>query len=110
MKRAGARTLEQIEPLLEQLRAHPALRERRPGYFCVGRREFLHFHDDERGVYADVRFSRDFVRLSATSSSEQAELLERIGECLSTIETRSTGRRRDEQRSSKRRKSAPFEA
>jgi len=110
MKRAGARTLEQIEPLLEQLRAHPALRERRPGYFCVGGREFLHFHDDERGVYADVRFGRDFVCLPARSSSEQAELLERIDECLSTIETRATGRRRAEQRGPKRHRSDPFKA
>jgi hypothetical protein len=63
--------------------------------FYLNSRAFLHFHDDPSGVYADARLADDFVRLVATSPSEQSDLLERIDDCLSTIESRSVdGRRR----------------
>jgi hypothetical protein len=93
MKHAGPGTLARIQALLEGLRARPVLRERRPGVFELKSRAFLHFHDDPSGVFADVRLADDFVRMRVTNRSEQADLLERIDECLSTIESRATGRR-----------------
>jgi hypothetical protein len=94
MKHAGPKTLARIAPLLEALRARPVLRERRPGVFELKSRAFLHFHDDPSGIFADVRLAGGFVRLSVTSRSEQAELLERIDECLSAVESRAPDRRR----------------
>lgn len=88
MKHAGPAALARISPLLEELRAHPALRERRPGVFYLKSRAFLHFHDDPSGIFADVRLAEDFVRLPVTSSSQQADLLERIDGCLSATERR----------------------
>jgi hypothetical protein len=88
MKHAGPNALARISPLLEELRARPVLRERRPGVFELKSRAFLHFHDDPHGVFADVRLAADFVRLPVTSRSEQADLLERIDCLLSTIESR----------------------
>jgi hypothetical protein len=98
MKHAGPRTLTRIEPLLEELRARPALREKRPGVFYLKSRAFLHFHDDPSGVFADARLADEFVRLPVTSRSEQSDLLERIDDCLSTIESRSVDRHRKGQR------------
>src|SRR4029450_8771891 len=93
MKHAGPGTLARISPLLEALRARSVLRERRPGVFELKSRAFLHFHDDPSGIYADVRLSDGFVRLPVTSSAQQSDLLERIDDCLSAIESRDTGRR-----------------
>ena len=94
MKHAGPATLARISPLLEELRSRPVLREMRPGVFYLKSRAFLHFHDDPSGIFADVRLADDFVRLAVTSSSQQSDLLERIDNCLSTIESRSIDRRR----------------
>lgn len=94
MKHAGPATLSRISPLLAELRARPELREARPGVFELKSRAFLHFHDDPSGVFADVRLAGDFVRLPVTSSSEQADLLERIDDCVSALESRATDRRR----------------
>lgn len=85
MKQAG---LDEIAPLLDVLRANPALREIRPTAFYLDGRNFVHFHDEPGGVVADVRLTRSIVRLRVSSASEQAELLERIDECLSSLESR----------------------
>ncbi len=98
MKHAGPGTLARISPLLEELRARPVLRESRPGVFYLKSRAFLHFHDDPSGIFADVRLAADFVRLPVTSISQQSDLLERIDDCLSAIESHATDRRRRQER------------
>ena len=109
MKHAGPRTLAGISPLLEELRTRPALREKRPGVFYLKSRAFLHFHDDPSGIFADVRLADEFVRLPVTSRSEQSDLLERIDNCVSTIESRSLDRPRQRGRGRRagRRSSGP---
>jgi len=102
VRHAGPATLERIAPLLEALRARPALREARPGVFSLKSRAFLHFHDDPDGMYADVRLADEFVRLRVSSPSEQADLLERIDDRLASLETRAEGRRRRERRCRRR--------
>ena len=97
MKHAGPRTLARISALLDELRARPVLREKRPGVFYLKSRAFLHFHDDPGGVFADVRLADEFVRLRVSSRSEQFDLLERIDDRVSTIESRSSNRRRRQQ-------------
>jgi hypothetical protein len=103
MKHAGPDALARIEPLLAELRARQALQEPRPGCFYLKSRAFLHFHDDPSGVFADVRLADDFVRLRVTSRAEQADLLDRIDNCLSTIESRSTKQLRQRTRKPSRR-------
>ena len=105
MKRAGSSTLARISPLLEELRAQSALYEKRPGVFYLNSREFLHFHDDPSGVFADVRLAQRFVRLQVTTQSQQSDLLEQIDECLSTAGSRVKDRRRRPERRGKRRAS-----
>ncbi len=94
MKHAGPDTLDRISELLRELRSRSALGERRPGVFELKSRAFLHFHDDPAGIFADVRLAEGFVRQRVTSRSEQSDLLDRIDDCLSTIESRGTDRRR----------------
>lgn len=94
MRHAGPDVLARIAPLLGELRARPALREARPGVFELKSRAFLHFHDDPRGIFADVRLADAFVRLPVVTEAQQADLLDRIDACLSTIESREAGSRR----------------
>lgn len=102
MKHAGPATLARIEPLLRELRTRPVMREKRPGVFYIGSRAFLHFHDDPAGVFADVRLADEFVRLEVTTGSQQAELLDRIDDCISSLERRARGKRRQRERRPKR--------
>jgi hypothetical protein len=99
MRHAGPDTLARIAPLLAELRTRSVLRERRPGVFELKSRAFLHFHDDPSGVFADVRLADDFVRMRVTSRAEQSDLLDRVDECLSSVESRAAGGRRRERRS-----------
>jgi hypothetical protein len=99
MKHAGPTALARIAPLLDELRARPALRERRPGVFELKARSFLHFHDDPTGIFADVRLGAEFVRMPVTSSAQQSDLLARIDDCLSAVESRAADRRRRRRRS-----------
>jgi len=64
----------------------------RPGVFYLKSRAFLHFHDDASGIFADVRLAEDFVRLPVTSISQQSDLLERIDDCVSGVESRARNR------------------
>lgn len=102
MKHAGPRTFARISSLLQELRARPALGETREGVFSLKSRAFLHFHDDPSGIFADVRLAEGFVRLPVTSASEQADLLERIDKCLSTVESRAADKRRRLERGGRR--------
>ena len=87
-------TLGRIAPLLAELRRHPSLREVRPTVFFVNDRDFLHFHDERDGIFADVRLARSFVRLPVSTRAEQLELLGRIDECLSKLDSHIVRRRR----------------
>jgi hypothetical protein len=91
-------TLDRIAPLLEALRAHPALLEVRPTEFQLDGRDFLHFHDEPDGVVADVRLAEARVSMPASSSAEQAELLERIDHALSSSDVRLRDRQRRHRR------------
>jgi hypothetical protein len=85
VRHAGPDTLARIVTLLAALRARDVLRETRPGVFSLRSQAFLHFHDDPAGVFADVRFDRDFVRMRVSTRSEQADLLNRIDACLEVV-------------------------
>ena len=87
-------TLDAIAPLLEVLRAHPALSEVRPTEFLLDGRDFLHFHEEQDEVVADVRLAEGRVSLRVSSSAEQAEFLERIDHTLLSREARERDRQR----------------
>lgn len=78
MKHAGPAVLDSIEPLLAQLRALPGLTEKSRGAFYRKSRAFLHFHEDPKGLFADIRMAdgSDFERLDVTSDAARADLVE----------------------------------
>jgi hypothetical protein len=78
MKHAGATALDQLEPLLAEVRALPGLRERSRGVFYRKSRPFLHFHEDAADLYADLRRHDDFERFRVNAPGEQRALLAAI--------------------------------
>ncbi len=65
-----------------ELRKLPELRERKRGYFALGSRAFLHFHEDAGDLYVDVRLESAFQRMRVTSRIEQADFLSRVRRAL----------------------------
>ena len=78
VRHARASALDQLEPLLAELRRIEVLREKTRGTFYRGSKAFLHFHEDPDGLFADVRFGTDFERMRVTTPDEQAQLLRRV--------------------------------
>ena len=82
MKHAGTAALDQLETLLQQLRALEVLREKSRGVFYVRSKPFLHFHDDPTGLFADLRSGADFERYPVNSAAERKALVVAVKERL----------------------------
>ena len=54
MRHARPEDLDRIEPLLEQVRALGGLKEKKRGCFYLKSKSFLHFHEDPKGMFADI--------------------------------------------------------
>jgi hypothetical protein len=77
MKHAGEAALDELEPLLVQLRALPRLKEKKRGAFYVGSSAFLHFHEDPAGPFADLKpvLGGDYERFRVKTAAERAAVL-----------------------------------
>jgi hypothetical protein len=86
MRHAGDASLDELDGLLESLRATNALREKGRGVFYRGQKAFLHFHEDPSGLFADVRTdpSAEFQRMRVSTKAERASLLAIVRRVLRT--------------------------
>lgn len=83
MKHAGPAALDQLEPLLKELRALEGLKEKARGVFYRRTRAFLHFHEDPSGLHADLRIAGDdFDRYRVQDEDERAALLALVRQTL----------------------------
>ena len=82
MRHATEADLDQLEPLLVELRKFPELRERKRGTFSRGAHAFLHFHEDAGDFFVDVKLDTRFSRARVTSHDEQADLLSQVRAAL----------------------------
>jgi hypothetical protein len=85
MKHAGPEALAALGPLLVELRARVLLKEKSSGVFYLKSRAFLHFHEDPKGYFADVRLEEDFDRFPATTERQRATLLRRVDRKLASL-------------------------
>jgi len=83
MKHAGKEAIARLEPLIMRLRDFDELNEKRSGVFYRKSRAFLHFHEDPKGLFVDVRLSEDFIRLPNNTANQQRTLIARIERVLS---------------------------
>lgn len=77
MRHARSEALDALEPLIAGLRALPGLTEKKRGTFYRKSRAFLHFHEDPKGLFADIRDAegRHFERIDVTHEAGRAALL-----------------------------------
>lgn len=73
MRHARDQDLDRIEDLLARLRALPGLVEKKRGVFYRKSRAFLHFHEDPKGMFADI--SDPDERIDVTEPAGQAALM-----------------------------------
>jgi len=80
MKHAGSAALDALDPLIERLRAISSLKEKSRGVFYLKSRAFLHFHEDPRGLFADLRTAdgRDFERFQVDETSSWDGVVETV--------------------------------
>lgn len=78
MRHVNDSDLDQLEPLLVQLRRIDGLRERKRGTFSYKSRAFLHFHADGDDLLADVRLNEEFERHLASTATQRRALLKAI--------------------------------
>lgn len=73
MRHARDEDLDRIENLLAQVRTLPGLKEKKRGVFYRKSRGFLHFHEDPKGMFADI--SDPDQRIDVTDAAGQAQLM-----------------------------------
>jgi hypothetical protein len=79
VRHARPQDLDRLEELLVQLRTLPGMIEKSRGVFYVRSRSFLHFHEDPKGLFADLREAgagNDFERIDVTEPAGQRTLVE----------------------------------
>jgi hypothetical protein len=73
MRHARDQDLDRIDDLLIQVRTLPGLVEKKRGVFYRKSRGFLHFHEDPKGMFADL--SDPDERIDVTEAAGQARLM-----------------------------------
>jgi len=76
MRHARDIDLDALEPLIVRLRALPGLIEKKRGVFYRKSKAFLHFHEDPKGFFADLRTvaAGDFERIDVTNEDGREAL------------------------------------
>jgi hypothetical protein len=82
VKHAGSESLDTLEPLLAEIRLQPGLNEKKRGTFYRKGRAWLHFHEDPKGLFADLRGPDDWLRLRVSDPEEQAALMAAVEAAL----------------------------
>lgn len=75
MEHASLRHLAELTDVLEAIRAHSEVKERRPGYFYCKGKSLAHFHVDPSGLYADARIGKSWSRLRVSAPTERTDFL-----------------------------------
>jgi len=76
MKHADDTTLDAIAHMLLHLRRLDGIREKKRGVFYRKSQAFLHFHDDPRGIFADLRGDTGWLRYRVSTRAERRRFLQ----------------------------------
>jgi hypothetical protein len=78
LARADADVLRTLQPLLRQLREIKGVKETQPGVFYARRDAFIHFHDEDGVLHADLKKpgGAGFDRFALTTPAEQRKLVD----------------------------------
>jgi hypothetical protein len=82
MKHAGSESLQNVSELLQAIRLKEGIREKKIGIFYRKSKSFLHFHEDRKGIFADLSVGSDFDRYPVNTRTEWNALLSAIDRVL----------------------------
>ena len=85
MKHAGAKALQGLSDLLDQIRQRQGLKEKKLGIFYRKSKSFLHFHEDPAGIFADLTAGDTFDRYPVNSAKDRRALLAAIDRTLAEL-------------------------
>ncbi len=88
MKHAGPNALDELEPILHEIRKVEGLTEKKRGTFYYRGNAMLHFHEDPLGFFADLKVDGEFTRLAVNTKREEAEFLRRATVALRAVVSR----------------------
>ena len=88
MKHAGPQALDELEPILREIRKVEGLTEKKRGTFYYRGNAMLHFHEDAMGFFADLKVDGEFTRLAVNTKHEEAEFLRRATVALRAVVSR----------------------
>jgi hypothetical protein len=88
MKHAGPNALDELEPILREIRKVEGLTEKKRGTFYYRSNAMLHFHEDPLGFFADLKVDGEFTRLAVNTKREEAEFLRRATVALRAVVSR----------------------
>jgi len=88
MKHAGPQALDELEPILREIRKLEGLTEKKRGTFYHRGNAMLHFHEDPAGFFADLKVDGEFTRLAVNTKREEAEFLRRATMALRAVVSR----------------------
>jgi hypothetical protein len=88
MKHAGPQAIDELEPILREIRKIEGLTEKKRGTFYCRGNAMLHFHEDPAGFFADLKIDGKFVRLPVNTKREEAEFLRRAATALRAVVSR----------------------
>lgn len=88
MKHAGPQALDELEPILREIRKLEGLTEKKRGTFYYRGSAILHFHEDPAGFFADLKIDGEFVRLAINSKREEAIFLRRAASAVNAVVSR----------------------
>lgn len=78
-------TKDTLAPLLRFLRSYDVLHETQESKFLLKGEDFVHFHDDPDGLWADAKLSKGRIRVSVATPAGQGELMEMVAAKLDTL-------------------------
>jgi hypothetical protein len=82
MKHATDAALGAISDLLDKIRTRSELKEKKLGVFYRKSKAFLHFHEDQSGMFADLNTGQQFERFPVNSLQERRTFFAAIDRAL----------------------------
>lgn len=83
MRHARPEALDALEGVLKDIRALPGLTERKRGIFYHKAQAFLHFHEDDAGLFADVKLGGEgYTRLRVSTAAERKAFVAKARKAL----------------------------
>ena len=77
MKHASTKALDCIKDILTKLKKYKSLKEKQKGMFYKNSEAFIPFHEDLKGIFADLNIKNKWERLLVSTKSGKDHFLKK---------------------------------